>query len=302
MKGNFFWNRYALGEVTYRGGGGGILTKPLYIKHGSLNICPKWLSMPDYSVLLSFTFFKHVSNQKRSFFSNKLKPFERIGPHDSDVISLIVGSLLGNTYLEKRKTGLAVRIIFIYHHNNVEFLMWFHKFLAERGYCSTNKPKLSKIIAKNNKVLYTYRFNSYSFSSFNWLHEMFYARPSSYPTTLLLGGGTEGLNNLKIIPRNLGDYLTPLALAVWFLGHGLKLDKGAKISIPFRVSKDDLEYLCEILKTRYSLDTTILSEGRNKGAILYINSSSMTAVYKIVNPLKDRLKPYPSIMDQWFKT
>jgi hypothetical protein len=28
----------------------------------------------------------------------------------------------------------------------------------------------------------------------------------------------------------------------------------------------------------------------------------MTAVYKIVNPLKDRLKPYPSIMDQWFKT
>jgi len=223
-----------------------------------------------------------------------LKPFERIGPHDSDVISLIVGSLLGNTYLEKRKTGLAVRIIFIHQHNNVEFLMWFHKFLAERGYCSTNKPKLSRIIAKNNKVLYTYRFNSYSFSSFNWLHEMFYA--------LCPKDSLEGLNNIKIIPRNLGDYLTPLALAIWFLGYGLKLDKGAKISIPFRVSKDDLGYLRDILKTRYSLDTTVLPEGRNKGTILYINSSSMTAVYKIVNTLKDRFKPYPSIMDQWFKT
>lgn len=108
----------------------------------------------------------------------------------------------------------------------------------------------------------------------------------------------EGLTNIKTIPRNHGYYLTPLALAVWFLGHGLKLDKGAKISIPFRVSKDDLEYLREILKTRYSLDTTILSESRTKGAILYINSSSMTVVYKIINPLKDRLKPYPSIMDQ----
>jgi hypothetical protein len=29
--------------------------------------------MPDYSVLLSFTFFKHVSNQKISFFSKKIK-------------------------------------------------------------------------------------------------------------------------------------------------------------------------------------------------------------------------------------
>jgi hypothetical protein len=75
--------------------------------------------------------------------------------------------MLGNTHLEKIKIGLGTRIIFEQYNNSVEYLMWFHKFLAARGYCSPNKPKLAKIIAKKNKVLYTYRINSYTFSSFN---------------------------------------------------------------------------------------------------------------------------------------
>jgi hypothetical protein len=120
------------------------------------------VKLPKYQV-------KHNPPRKGSFIwcSNKLKPAERIGPHDLDVISLIVGSLLGNTYLEKRKTGLAIRIIFVKCNNNVEFLMWFHLFLAKRGYCNLNKPKLSKIITKGNKVLFSYCISSYSFSSLN---------------------------------------------------------------------------------------------------------------------------------------
>jgi hypothetical protein len=112
--------------------------------------------------------------QKRTFISlrgseerTKIKSTERIGPHSLDVISLIVGSILGNSHLEKSKTRLGTRIIFVQCNNNVEYLMWFHKFLAARGYCNPNKPKLTKIIAKNNKVLYMYRIISYTFSSFN---------------------------------------------------------------------------------------------------------------------------------------
>lgn len=74
--------------------------------------------------------------------------------------------------------------------------MWFHTFFATRGYCSPDKPRLLTKIAKYNKVFYKYRLNTYTFTSFNWLHEMFYK------------------DNQKIIPRNLADYLTPLALAI----------------------------------------------------------------------------------------
>lgn len=71
---------------------------------GNLVICPKWQSISDHSVL-NFMFIIHTCNQKRFFFSRKLKSGERIGPHDLDVISLIVGSLLSNSYLEKESMG-----------------------------------------------------------------------------------------------------------------------------------------------------------------------------------------------------
>lgn len=128
------------------------------------NNCDMFLNYIISSINLNFNKFRGM---KRSFFSGNLNSRDRIGPHSLDVISLIVGSILGNSYLEKNETRLGTRIIFVLCNNNVEYLMWFHKFLATRGYCNPNKPKLTKIIGKNNKVLYMYRINSYSFYSFN---------------------------------------------------------------------------------------------------------------------------------------
>jgi|ERR1700743_849208 len=97
----------------------------------------------------------------------KLNSMKRIGPHNIDILSLIIGSTLGDSHLEKRKGGLGTRVIFEQSNKNVEYLMWFHNYFAQRGYCNPEKPKLSKRIRKNNEVLFHYRFNSYTFNSFN---------------------------------------------------------------------------------------------------------------------------------------
>jgi ubiquinol-cytochrome c reductase cytochrome b subunit len=47
----------------------------------------------------------------------------KIGPHHIDVISLIIGSLMGDSHLEKRKKGFGTRIIFEQSNHNVEYLM-----------------------------------------------------------------------------------------------------------------------------------------------------------------------------------
>jgi hypothetical protein len=64
-------------------------------------------------------------SQKRSFSwcSNKLKSSHRIGPHNSDVVSVLIGSILGATHLEKRKNCIGTRIIFEQSNQNVEYLM-----------------------------------------------------------------------------------------------------------------------------------------------------------------------------------
>jgi ubiquinol-cytochrome c reductase cytochrome b subunit len=94
----------------------------------------------------------------------KLKANQRIGPHNIDILSILVGSLLGDSHLEKRKKG--IRLIFEQSHKNVEYLMTFHKYLAERGYCNPQKPKLHKRIRKGGKILFHYRINTYTFHSF----------------------------------------------------------------------------------------------------------------------------------------
>jgi ubiquinol-cytochrome c reductase cytochrome b subunit len=48
---------------------------------------------------------------------------DRIGPHNLDIISIIIGSTLGDTHLEKRKNGIGTRVIFEKSSENVEYLM-----------------------------------------------------------------------------------------------------------------------------------------------------------------------------------
>lgn len=233
---------------------------------GSLLKCLKWLSYLNYT---SVNLIMFITIKKRYFFSKKLKSIERIGPHNLNVISLIVGSLLSGSYLEKRDNRLGTRIIFIKYSNNVEYLMSFHSTLANTGYCSFKKPKLSKLIGKENKVLFFYSFKSYSFSSFKWLFDLFY------------------INNIKIIPHNLYKYITPLALATIFFS---SIDKGEKAILSRKtrlstslVSVKDLMYLSFVLKHKYNVKTVIKfnNNGLNGGSI-YIKNSSVFS--KLVKP------------------
>jgi hypothetical protein len=61
--------------------------------------------------------FHTISNK------SKLRSDLRIGPHNLDVISVLTGSILGDTQLEKRKKGIGTRIIFEQSNLNVEYLM-----------------------------------------------------------------------------------------------------------------------------------------------------------------------------------
>ncbi len=209
-------------------------------------------------------FFKrhfHVKTNNISRLSSDL----RIGPHNLDVISVLIGSILGDSHLEKRKRGIGTRVIFEQCNRNVEYIMWFHKFFSTRGYCSPNKPKLITRIKKHNKVFYQYRVSSYTFTSLNWLHNMFYK------------------DKIKTIPRNLAEYLTPLALAIWFMDDGSKTNKTVRIATNC-FQENDLEFLCKLLKDKYSLDLSVDKSGKNSGSILYIKTSSLTTFTNIVKP------------------
>jgi len=199
----------------------------------------------------------------------KLKAEQRIGPHNIDIISLIIGSLLGDSHIEKRNKGF--RLIFEQCNNNVEYLMWFHKILAIQGYCNEKPPKLHKRIKKKNKVFFHYRINTYTFNSFNWLHEMFYKWDSSQNKFI------------KIVPSNLNDYLNPMALAIWFMSDGYKAGDSVRIATNC-FTLHEIQELCKILALSYNLIATPQSGGVNKGHILYIHKKSIETFTNLVKP------------------
>jgi hypothetical protein len=160
---------------------------------------------------------------------------KRNGPHNIDIYSLIFGSLLGDSYAEKRNG--STRIILQQEESNVSYLMWFHQYLATRGYCSLKKPRLGTRIGLKNKVRFFYRVRTYSFASFNWIYEAFY--PNS---------------KKKEVPKVLCAWtlLTPLALAVWIMNNGTPVSAGLKIATHAFTERDIL-FLCDVLNKKYNL-------------------------------------------------
>jgi LAGLIDADG DNA endonuclease family/NADH-Ubiquinone oxidoreductase (complex I), chain 5 N-terminus len=208
-------------------------------------------------------------NVKNNLNFKRLTSRDRIGPHNNDIISMIIGSTLGDSHLEKRKNGIGTRVIFEQSNDNVEYLMWFHNYFASKGYCNNAKPNLQIRIRQKGKVFYQYRINSYTFSSFNWIHEMFYKLVDN--------------KYIKIVPLNIGEYLTPLALAILFMVDGSSLGKGARIATNC-FTLEEVKFLCNVLKSKYNIIATPNKCGKDKGHIIYIHVNSMKIFTNIVKP------------------
>jgi LAGLIDADG DNA endonuclease family/NADH-Ubiquinone oxidoreductase (complex I), chain 5 N-terminus len=229
--------------------------------------CLKWDN--NENLTYSIIGFNVVSGKKFSSKNKKLTSKERIGPHNIDIISMIIGSTLGDAHLEKRKNGIGTRVIFEQSNNNVEYLMWFHGYLSSRGYCSNTKPKLQIRIKQKGKIFFQYRISSYTFSSFNWIHEMFYKLVDN--------------KYVKFVPLNIEEYFTPLALAIWFMDDGSSLNKGARIATNC-FTFEEVNLLCKALKNKYNIIVTPNKCGKDRGHIIYIHVNSMRLFTNIVKP------------------
>lgn len=194
----------------------------------------------------------------------KLKATSRIGPHPEHIIAIIYGTLLGDSYCEKRFEN--VRISFQQENSNVEYLIWLWSTLSNSLYCTPQRPKLLKKIKKDGVPQWHYRLHTWTFSSFNYLYDDWYR------------GG-----DIKRVPIDIEKYLSPLALACWAMDDGIKVGKGFKFCT-IKFLKEDIQILSDALKNRYQIDSTIQSAGVEKKWNLNIEVQSMPALRKIILP------------------
>jgi ubiquinol-cytochrome c reductase cytochrome b subunit len=215
----------------------------------------------DYSIIYNITPLFITS----SFIIKKLRGIYRIGPHNQEIFSVIIGSLLGDGHAEKRSDNGGTRISFYQESTHLSYLLWLHDFLSIRGYCNINRPVITTRLGKNGVVRKVLKFHTWTYNSFNWIHDLFYK------------------NNIKIIPSNIAYYLTPLALAIWIMDDGAKVSKGLKLCTN-SFTYSDCVLLIKALNDNFALKSSIQSAGSPNQYIIYIWKESMPLLRTIVSP------------------
>lgn len=133
--------------------------------------------------------------------TNRKNIINNIGPLNIDILSIIYGSLLGDGYGEKRKGGKGTRITIQQEYCNSDYLYYLHNLFANLGYCNTNLPLIKIRLGKKGKIRQYLKFNTWTYESFNFIFYEWYIK------------NLKGSGYIKVIPKSLELYLTPLALA-----------------------------------------------------------------------------------------
>lgn len=197
--------------------------------------------------------------------ANRIKANTRIGPHNKEVLDLIYGTLLGDSHAECRSNGNGTRIGFYQEANHVEYLLWLHNQMASNGYSNANIPKIQIRLGKKGKLRNIIRFHTFTYTSFNTIHEDWY------------------INGIKHVPYNIAEFLTPLALAVWIMDDGSRVGSGLKLSSNC-FTFEDTTRLTIVLNKLYDIKSSVQSAGSPNQYIIYIWSESMTILRKLVKP------------------
>lgn len=211
-------------------------------------------------IIYLYKIYKHCTSRREVTNFKQVWPFK-----DTRIIEIIYGSLLGDGHAEKRNTGKGTRITFYQESSHDDYLLYLHSLIANLGYCNTNIPKIKTRLGNKGKIRKCIRFSTWTYDQFNNIHESWY------------------LNNIKILPKNLNKYLTPLALSIWIMDDGGKVGSGLKISTNCFTLEEN-NYLIYLLKNLYNIDATLHKTGYVNQYNIYIPSKSMPILVNIIKP------------------
>ena len=153
-------------------------------------------------------------------------------------------------------------------HVSQEYLFWLYSFFYNRGYCSNLEPRMSNITVRHKgveSIHHRYEFNTFTFRSFNWVHEMFYDKGK------------------KVIKADLENYMTPLCLAILISDDGCWAKLGVRIATNC-FSLTEVELLVRILGNKFNLDCTIQTLKPSNNYSIYIKGSSIPRLREILLP------------------
>jgi hypothetical protein len=177
--------------------------------------------------------------------------------------SILIGTVLGDAHLETQNRGRTYRLKIEHSIKQSTYVNWLYEQFREW----VRTPPKSKFKYINSTKYENYGFQTLSTGQFRFYAKKFYDD-----------------SGRKVVPMQVGHWLTPLALAVWFMDDGSYKSKyhRAVILNTQGFGKKDINFLQNALLIRYGLETSIRKQ--SDGLQLMAVGIYAEQFYKIVQP------------------
>ena len=175
---------------------------------------------------------------------------------------LLVGKLLGDGHLETRTHGRTYRLKVQHSMRQKAYVDWFYAAFAQW----VTTPPRARMQRSGSSIYEKYEFQTVSSSSFRFFGQQFY--------------GAEG----KCIPPLIHKWLSPRALAVWYMDDGSIKSRYHRTILlnTHAYSSSDLGRLQKALQDRYGVMTTLRKQ--KDGTQIYVPSDAVDGFLSIIYP------------------
>lgn len=177
----------------------------------------------------------------------------------SDQKQIIIGKLLGDGHMETAN-GRTFRLKIEHSLKQKDYVDWLYGQLKN---LASSEPKIKNQTVQG-KVYAKYWFNTCYSGSFRFFGQQFYAQGQ------------------KKVPKQINRWLTPLALAVWYMDDGSRKSNKhrAKIINTQSFDRTSLYYLRQALQLNFGIETKLRKQ--KEGWQIYIFGSEAEKFAKVI--------------------
>lgn len=192
--------------------------------------------------------------------SNEIKELKKELKLTTRQRQIIIGKLLGDGHLETRDSGRTYRLKVEHSIEQKEYVDWFYDEFKD---WILTKPQSKEQTVKGKKYQ-KYWVNTVSSGSFRFYGHQFYK------------------NRKKTVPKLIHRWLTPLALAVWFMDDGSIKSKNhrARILNTQGFSKSEVERLINALEEKFNIECKLRKQ--KEGYQIMILSEGIVKFVKLI--------------------
>lgn len=195
--------------------------------------------------------------------SNEIEKYKSTLRLSEEQKEVLIGILLGDATLETQNSGRTYRLKI--EHSIKQKVYEEHLYKLFNDWART-KPWERKVTLSNGKTYTNIVFSTLSHSSLRFYAHQFYQ------------------GRTKVVPRLIARWLTPKAIAYWFMDDGSIKSKQSKgvIFNTHGYQKHEIERLAGVLRDKFHLDSKLRNQ--KEGYQIYVSGKSYEKFTELILP------------------